>query len=157
MGGLQPLDLGTATLEWLVEVDVHRERRRGDLVVPAVEQGLHDGHRSLDGRGRGDPAWRGDGRGPLECEAEQRTTEGGGRRVAVVAEDDHAKPRRDLPAHVRPEARVAPGVTDDPAAGQVLDHVEPIAIRHRLEIDGVRRRGCEPRRDRAMGLLHLAS
>ena len=117
-----------------------------------------DGHRPFDRRGRARSGGPGRWPGSASSAARSRMRPSSrGRRVPVVAEDHDAEPRRDLPAHVRPEPGVPAGVADDPAGGEVLDDVEPVAVRHRLEVDDVGRRGREPWRDRPVGLLHLAA
>ena len=78
-----------------------RPRRRPTIASSPSTDGLE----RLDGRQQPEPAARGDLRADERRELLDRRELH--RRVAEVAERDHAQARRRVPRHVRPEARVA--------------------------------------------------
>ena len=91
-------------------------------------------------------------------ESSMLAREGVAGRVAMVGEDDHAEPGRGEPAHVRPEARIAAAVPDDPAPLGVVDDVQPEAVAPAVD-DRQSTSGelASTGQARRMGLLHLAA
>ena len=156
MVAMEPLQRLLPPHERLVELDVHREEARGELLVPA-------GHESLDpgpgGGGRGhrlhQPVCR--DIGPCQRE-EQVVTQAACAAVPMVGEDDDAQPGRGEPAHVRPEPRVAAAVRNDAPELQVVldEQAEAVAARGDLGIQADAPLGHE-QPERVVCLLHLAA